>query len=83
MAVYRIPMFRRKRRNPTDMYEYPWILECAAGIIDPGETPDQVVVREAKEEAGVTVTAIEPIADYFASPGGISEKLYVFCGRVV
>ena len=62
--------------------EYPWILECAAGIIDPGETPDQVVVREAKEEAGVTVTALEPIADYFASPGGISEKLYVFCGRV-
>ena len=62
--------------------EYPWVLECVAGIIDPGETPDQVVVREAKEEAGVTVTAVEPIVDYFASPGGISEKLYVFCGRV-
>ncbi len=62
--------------------EYPWILECAAGIVDPGETPEQVVVREAKEEAGVTVTAIEPIVEYFASPGGISEKLFVFCGRV-
>lgn len=62
--------------------EYPWILECAAGIIDPGETPEQVVVREAKEEAGATVTEIEPVASYFASPGGISEKLYIFCGRV-
>ena len=61
---------------------YPWVLECAAGIIDEGETPRQVVIREAKEEAGVTVTDLEPIADYFASPGGISERLYVFCGRV-
>lgn len=62
--------------------EYPWILECVAGIVDPGETPEQVIVREAKEEAGVTVTAVEPIVDYFASPGGLSEKLFVFCGRV-
>ncbi len=62
--------------------EYPWILECVAGIVDQGETPEQVVIREAKEEAGVEVSSVEPIATYFASPGGISEKLYVFCGRV-
>ena len=62
--------------------EYPWVLECAAGIIDPGETPEQVVIREAKEETGVCVTSVKPITTYFASPGGISERLYVFCGRV-
>ena len=62
--------------------EYPWVLECAAGMVDPGETPQQVVIREAKEEAGAEVLSVEPIVEYFASPGGITEKLFLFCGRV-
>lgn len=62
--------------------EHPWILECVAGIVDPGETPRQVVVREAKEEAGADVSEIEPITEYFSSPGGLSEKIFLYCGRV-
>ena len=62
--------------------EYPWLLECVAGMIDSGETPQEVAVREAKEEAGADVSDIEPIAEYFSSPGGCSEKLFLFCGRV-
>lgn len=62
--------------------ENPWVLECAAGILDhKNESPADVVVREAAEEAGVTVTAVEPVCEYYSSPGGLSEKLYVFCGR--
>ena len=62
--------------------ENPWMLECVAGMVDKGETPEQVVVREAKEEAGAEVLNVEPIVEYFASPGGITEKLFLFCGRV-
>ncbi len=62
--------------------ENPWVLECVARIVDPGETPQQVVVREAKEEAGAQVSDVEPVVEYFASPGGITEKLFLFCGRV-
>lgn len=62
--------------------ENPWVLECVAGMVDAGETPEQVVVREAAEEAGATVFDVEPIVEYFASPGGITEKLFLFCGRV-
>ncbi|MBR1777838.1 MAG: NUDIX domain-containing protein [Alphaproteobacteria bacterium] len=62
--------------------EHPWILECAAGIVDPGETPEQVVCREAREEAGAEVLEIEPIIEYFSSPGGLSEKIFLFCGHV-
>ncbi|MEQ8695449.1 MAG: NUDIX domain-containing protein, partial [Bauldia litoralis] len=29
----------------------PWLIEIVAGIIDPGETPEEVVRREADEEA--------------------------------
>ena len=62
--------------------EYPWLLECAAGIIEPEEKPEQVAVREVKEEVGATVLELEPIAGFFSSPGGTSEKIYLFCGRI-
>jgi ADP-ribose pyrophosphatase len=60
----------------------PWLVEIVAGIIDPGETPEQVVRREAREEAGLEVGALERIADYLSSPGGASESVVLFCGRV-
>ena len=62
--------------------ENPWVLECVAGIIEAEETPEEVVVREAEEEAGANVSALEPITTYFSSPGGLSEKIYLFCGRI-
>lgn len=60
----------------------PWLVECVAGIIDEGETPEQVARREAKEEAGCIVTDIVPIQRVLASPGGSSETIFAFCGRV-
>lgn len=62
--------------------EDPWVLECAAGIVGKDETPEHVAVREAKEETGCDVSDLIPITKYFSSPGGISERLYVFCGRI-
>lgn len=59
----------------------PWILECVAGIIDEGETPEDVIRREAVEEANCTVTDMVPIAHYLVSPGGTSESIFAFCGR--
>lgn len=60
----------------------PWLLEIVAGIIDPGEQPEQVVRREAVEEAGLTLGETEFICDYLVSPGGTSERIALFCGRV-
>ena len=59
----------------------PWLLEIVAGVVDDGETPDAVAIREAQEEANCAITALEPIAEYFSSPGGTDEYFYVFCGR--
>lgn len=58
------------------------LLEIAAGIIDPGETEDAVAHREVKEETGLTITALEPICRFLASPGGTSESVALFAGRV-
>ncbi|MBP2227518.1 ADP-ribose pyrophosphatase [Azospirillum agricola] len=59
-----------------------WMTEIVAGMVGEGETPEEVARREAVEEAGCTIGAIEPIGDYFVSPGAFTEQVFVFCGRV-
>ena len=60
----------------------PWLIEIVAGIIEDGEEPEAVVRREALEEAGCVIGEIEPLFHYLVSPGGSSESMFVFCGRV-
>ncbi len=60
----------------------PWQLEIVAGIIENGETPEEVCHREAVEEAGRTLTDLWPIQRYLASPGATSESIYLYLGRV-
>lgn len=59
-----------------------WDLECIAGIIENGETPEAVVRREAEEESGLVIGDVVPVARYLSSPGGSSETVEVFCARV-
>jgi ADP-ribose pyrophosphatase len=59
-----------------------WMTEIVAGMVKAGETPEEVAYREAEEEAGATITALEKICTYFPSPGVLSENVHVFCGRV-
>ncbi|MDP2573814.1 ADP-ribose diphosphatase [Vibrio penaeicida] len=60
----------------------PWQLEIVAGVIDTDESSEEVVRREAVEEAGVEIGEIETITSYYPSSGGCSEKLDVFIGQV-
>jgi ADP-ribose diphosphatase len=60
----------------------PWLIEVVAGIIEPGEQPEDVACREAAEEAGCTILALEPIGRILPSPGGDSELLHLYCGRI-
>ena len=51
----------------------PWLMELVAGLIDKDEEPEEVARREAVEEAGLTLGALWPIAQYLPSPGGSNE----------
>ncbi|OEE39871.1 ADP-ribose diphosphatase [Vibrio sp. V09_P4A23P171] len=63
-------------------HAHPWQLEIVAGVIDPDETSEQVIRREAMEEAGIEVNRIEKISSYYPSSGGCSELLDVFVGEI-
>ncbi|HLO77479.1 MAG TPA: NUDIX domain-containing protein [Magnetospirillum sp.] len=62
--------------------QYPWLIECVAGIIDPGETAEQVALREAEEEAGARPEDIVHIGKYIVTPGGSTETVELFCARI-
>ena len=56
----------------------PWQLEAVAGRIDPGETPEDAARREAVEEAGLVLGALEKVAEYYPTPGAVTEYLYSY-----
>ena len=58
----------------------PWLVEIVAGAVEPGESPEAVAYREAEEEAGCLLHALHRIGEFYATPGGCSEKVTVFCG---
>ncbi|MBE3702982.1 ADP-ribose diphosphatase [Vibrio parahaemolyticus] len=63
-------------------HEHPWQLEIVAGMIDRDEPAEEVIRREAEEEAGITVGRVASVTSYYPSSGGCSEKLDVFVGEV-
>lgn len=60
----------------------PYQLEVIAGRIDAGETPEEAARRESEEEAGLTLTRLQPIAGYYPSPGPLAEFLYSYLALV-
>jgi len=60
----------------------PWLLECVAGMIDKDETPQQVAIRETYEEAGLEVLSLHQATSYLSSPGGTTERMYVYIAKV-
>ncbi|WEP44646.1 ADP-ribose diphosphatase [Cronobacter dublinensis subsp. infanticibi] len=65
-----------------DTSDTPWLLELVAGMIEPGETVEEVARREAMEEAGLDVGRVKIFMSYLASPGGTSERLSLLVGEV-
>jgi len=60
----------------------PWLIEIVAGVIDTDESVEQAARRETQEESGLEITNLFPIYQYWVSPGGSSERIYLFCGQV-
>ena len=56
----------------------PWNLEVIAGLVDRREAPEAAARREAAEEADLTLGRMETVAEYYSSPGAMTEFLTAF-----
>jgi ADP-ribose pyrophosphatase len=61
---------------------HPWMIEIPAGIIDDGQTPESVAIREAKEETGLEIDEVIPARRYLVTPGGSTESMQIFAARI-
>jgi len=59
-----------------------WLVEIVAGAIEEGETAEQVAYRESIEEAGCEIQQLMVINEFYTTPGGSSEWITLFCGKV-
>ncbi len=59
-----------------------WMLEVVAGMIDGDEPPEHAARREVREEIGYELTALTPISTFYVSPGGSSERIFLFYGEI-
>ena len=71
-------MLIRQFRWPA--FENGWrdtLIEAIAGKLD-GDTPEQCVIKEAEEEAGLRITNPRRVFHCFMSPGAVKERLSLF-----
>lgn len=60
----------------------PWMLEVVAGVVEEGETSQEVAKREAVEEAGLVLGELKRITRFLPSPGGCDEWIDLLYAEV-
>ena len=78
----RVVLIEQFRAGGIGTLDTPWMKEIVAGIIEPGESEQEVATRETMEEAGCKILQLEKIAQYYVSPGGTTEQCAIYCGKV-
>lgn len=54
------------------------LLELPAGTLEPGEDPAVCAARELEEETGYVADCIEPLCQFYTSPGFTNELMYCY-----
>ena len=70
------------RIGPTARDDNPWLIEVVAGMLHPGEDPEKCARRECIEEAGYEPKSLKPLGSYYVSPGGTSERIFLYMSEV-
>ena len=76
-----MPVDDKKRILLVRQYRLParkYLWELPAGTMDPGEKPLETARRELAEETGLRARAMRKIAEFYPSPGFLSEKMTIY-----
>lgn len=76
-----MPLDEKKRILLVKQYRLPvedYLWELPAGRLDPGETALQAAKRELAEETGYRARQWKKLADFYASPGFLAEKMTIY-----
>lgn len=60
----------------------PWLIEIVAGVIDEGETPEDVVRRECVEESGCSAGRLLPLGCLYATQGACTETISLYVAEI-
>jgi len=77
-----VVLIEQFRPGPYAAGDQPWLIEAVAGVIEGAESAEEMVRREAREEANCEITDLFPVMRFFTSPGASTESVALFCGRV-
>jgi ADP-ribose pyrophosphatase len=77
-----IGLVEQFRAGAIDSEYGPWCLEVVAGMLEPGESPDELICREIFEEAHLTPNQLHKITSYYSTPGACNEKIHLYCAEV-
>ncbi len=59
-----------------------WLHELVAGTVPDGRRPEDVARAECLEEAGYEVDRLEAIGTFYLTPGGSSERIFLYYAPV-
>jgi ADP-ribose pyrophosphatase len=82
LEQFRIGALTARGSPGYDADSSPWLVEIVAGIVEPGELPEEVARRESREEAGCMIRELTPIMRFILTPGVSSETICLFLAIV-
>ncbi|MFT4664769.1 MAG: nudix-type nucleoside diphosphatase (YffH/AdpP family) [Polaribacter sp.] len=68
----------RQFRYATHLKGESWVIETVAGMKGADEDPEEAIIREIEEEIGYANAQLTTINNFFVSPGGTSERIYLY-----
>ncbi len=71
-------LFTKQFRYPTIETSSGWTTELVAGVLEENEEPESCAMREIDEEIGYSVGKLEFISNFYVSPGGTSERIFLY-----
>ncbi len=71
-------LVRQFRYPPFVRGHHGWLLEIVAGTVSSDADAVEVARKEIFEEAGISISRLLPMGSFFLSPGGSSERCFLF-----